>query len=149
MNERRFERGVSLPETAIVMAVLLALMFGIMDFGRALYTYSTVAQLARQGARWAVVRGSNCTVYASACPAQSGSTDIEPYIRSISAGGMDANSIHASLSWPPPCSSTSETANQAGCTASVTVSYRFNFLLPWMPSSSINMSSTSAMVIAN
>jgi Flp pilus assembly protein TadG len=148
MNDRKFERGVSLPETAIVMAVLLALMFGIMDFGRALYTYSTVAQLARQGARWAVVRGSNCTVYASACPAQSGSTDIQPYIRSISAGGMDANSINAQLNFTTPCSN-NKTTNQAGCTASVTVSYRFNFLLPWMPSSSINMSSTSAMVIAN
>ena len=68
MKPKHGERGASLVETVIVMGVLLALMFGIIDFGRALYTYSFVAQLARQGARWAIVRGANCTVLARWAP---------------------------------------------------------------------------------
>jgi len=148
VTERRFERGVSLPETAIVMAVLLAIMFGIIDFGRALYTYSSVAQLAREGARWAMVRGSNCTVYASACPAVTGNSDIQPYVQSLSPGGMDVGSISADLQFVTPCAN-NKSGNQAGCTASVTVSYPFSFMLPWVPNTTITMSSTSQMTIAN
>ena len=62
MKRQGAQRGASLPETAIVMAVLLALLFGIIDFGRAMYTYAFVAQLAREGARWAIVRGNQCSV---------------------------------------------------------------------------------------
>jgi hypothetical protein len=148
MNERRFERGASLPETAIVMAVFLALMFGIVDFGRALYTYSTVAQLAREGARWAIVRGANCNLYPTACPAQHGHDDIEPYVQSLNVGGMDTHSISADLEFTTPCGNNASD-NQPGCTASVTVSYVFSFMMPWVPHTQITMTSTSQMIIAN
>ena len=46
MMPRVRERGSTLPETVIVMSVLLAVMFGIIDFGRALYTYGFVTRRA-------------------------------------------------------------------------------------------------------
>jgi Flp pilus assembly protein TadG len=137
------------------MTVLLAMMFGIIDFGRAMYTYSYVAQLARQGARWAIVRGANCTAYATACPASSGTSDIQPYIQSLNEGAMDTSSIQANLQFSSnsaDCASESSglPSNKPGCIAQVTVRYPFNFMLPWvLPGTTITMQSTSKMVNAN
>jgi len=140
------ERGASLPETALVIAIVLTLMFGIIDFGRALYTYGFVAQLAREGARWAIVRGSECTKL-DHCPAQGGTTDIEPYIQSLSEGATNASSIVATLQWPN-CPNGATGSNSPGCTAEVTVTYPFTFMLPYLPKAAITMSSTSEMVIS-
>lgn len=132
-------------ETVIVMTVLLAMMFGIIDFGRALYTYSFVAQLARQGARWTIVRGTNCNVL-DHCSALS--SDVQTYVQSLSYGATNSSNISASAS------SSSSGCNAGGpfapgCTVKVTVSYPFNFMLPFVPSTTINMSSSSTMVVSN
>ena len=91
--KRHGERGSSLPEAAIVMTLLLTMLFGIVDFGRAFYTYDLVSHLARQGARWAIVRGSQCSGL-DHCPAQQGSTDIQPYVQSLSEGATDGEPNH-------------------------------------------------------
>jgi Flp pilus assembly protein TadG len=148
VEARRGERGGTLPETVIVMSVLLAVMFGIIDFGRALYTYSFVTNAARQGARWAIVRGSKCTLL-DHCPAAKGSTDIQPYVQGLSEGAMTANNISASLSFPScPSGVVSANGNSPGCVAEVTVQYPFKFMLPFLPAG-IQLSSTSEMVISN
>lgn len=150
MTPSRSERGASLPETAIVMGVLLAMLFAIIDFGRAMYTYAFVAQLARQGARWAIVRGSQCTLL-DHCNASSG--DVQNYVRSLSVGATNTNNITVTATWPsnqcPPGSS----GNAPGCVVSVNVQYPFPFMLPYLPKSgsspmSVTMSSTAQMVIS-
>jgi hypothetical protein len=141
MRRSHGERGSTLAETAIVMGVLLAVTLGIMDFGRALYTYSFVANAARQGARWAIVRGANCTML-DHCPAQSGSTDIEPYVQSLSEGATKASNITASLSFPGG-------NNAPGSVAEVTVQYPFTFIAPFLSRLGFTMTSTSQMVISN
>jgi len=146
MNINRGERGSSLPETVIVMSVLLALMFGIIDFGRAMYTYSFVAQLARQGARWAVVRGSNCTLLDHCQAAQS---DVQNYVQSLNEGATVSSSISVVTNWPGPAA-TCITTHAPGCVVSVTVSYPFKFFLPWvLPGNLWSLSSTSQMVVSN
>lgn len=45
------ERGTSLIEFAIVLTILLALTFGMIDFGRYVYTISVVRAAAQEGAR--------------------------------------------------------------------------------------------------
>jgi TadE-like protein len=52
---RRNERGTALVEFALIAPLLFLLLFGIIDFGRALNYYNQVAQLAGQGARAAAV----------------------------------------------------------------------------------------------
>ncbi|HEX3457354.1 MAG TPA: TadE/TadG family type IV pilus assembly protein [Candidatus Baltobacteraceae bacterium] len=146
--KRHGERGASLPEAAIVMTLLLTFMFGVVDFGRAFYTYGLVGHLARQGARWAIVRGSQCSGL-DHCPAQPGAADIQPYIRSLSEGATDPTQITAQLSFPS-CTGASGGANDApGCVAQVTVTYPFSFLLPFVHSGQITMTSSSQMVISN
>ncbi len=48
-------QGQSLVEMAFVVLIFLFLLFGIIEFGRALWTYNTIVHATRAGARWAVV----------------------------------------------------------------------------------------------
>jgi hypothetical protein len=51
MRRRRAQAGVGLVEFALTVPVLLAVTFGMIDFGRAINADTTVADAARQGAR--------------------------------------------------------------------------------------------------
>ena len=135
---RHGQRASGLPEMAIAATALLALMFGIIDFGRAMYTYSFVAQLARTGARWAIVRGSGCTVL-DHCNATS--ANVQTYVQSLSEGMTNSSKISVTAIWPQDC-------NATGCTVLVAVTYPFAFLTGVLPGAAFNMSSSSQMVIS-
>ena len=49
------EKGQALLEFAAVTLVFFILVFGIIEFGRALWTWNTIVQATREGARYAVV----------------------------------------------------------------------------------------------
>src|SRR5919201_6346799 len=53
----RSERGAAIVEFAIVLPLLLLFIFGIIDFGRALYMKNNLTLAAREGARIASVQG--------------------------------------------------------------------------------------------
>jgi Flp pilus assembly protein TadG len=53
-KKRRDERGATLVEFAIGATVFLTAMFGVIEFGRALWTHNALADAARRGARYAV-----------------------------------------------------------------------------------------------
>ena len=101
-----------------------------------------VAQLAREGARWMIVRGSQCSLL-DHCDA--GQNDVQTYIRGLSEGMTNPNNIVVSS---PAYSGCAALSNAPGCTVAVTVTYPFNFLLPYLPVGTLNMSSTSKMVIS-
>jgi len=49
---KNMQRGVAMIELAIVLPLLLAICFAITEFGRAIYTYNTIAKSARDAARY-------------------------------------------------------------------------------------------------
>ena len=49
------QRGQTLVEFALVVLIFLVILFGILEFSRALWTYNTIVQATRAGARFAVV----------------------------------------------------------------------------------------------
>ena len=59
MHPRHGERGNALIETAITMPILLLLMVGIFEIGRAYETWQVLANAAREGARMSVVPNSD------------------------------------------------------------------------------------------
>jgi Flp pilus assembly protein TadG len=137
------ERGTNLVEYAIVLTLLLTTMFGLIDFGRALYAYHFVSNAAREGTRYAVVRGSSCT--SPGCPASS--NDIEDYLEN--APGIDHTQLSVTTTWNPNGSpNCSVTSNAPGCVVKVQVSYNFKFMLPFLPKSTVVMQSSSQMVIS-
>lgn len=151
--KRYWQRGSSLVETAIVLNLFLVLLLGILDAGRALYTYHLVDNAARIGARFAIVHGSNCAHTASGTdqwPCNAGQTEIQNYVQAQSVV-MGLGSPAVAVSWPggnPGCTASSSPYSAQGCLVKVTVTYTFD---PWFPiafASNIPMSSTSQMIIS-
>lgn len=55
-KNRAHEAGISLLETAMVIPLLLIMLAGVVDVGRAYHTYITTINAAREGARFGVNR---------------------------------------------------------------------------------------------
>lgn len=138
-------------EFAFVVPVVLAMMFAVVDFGRALYTYHFVSSAAREATRWASVRGKECTDYPKACPASA--ADVQEYVESITPTGIDGSAARLSVgtSWllppgdPGKCPTDPKTP---GCAVQVQVQYKFRFLFPFLPSQTYTMTSSSQMIIS-
>ena len=52
MSSSRNQRGVALIELALTIGILITIVFGITEFGRAIYQYDTLAKAARDAARY-------------------------------------------------------------------------------------------------
>jgi hypothetical protein len=50
------QRGVAMIELGVTLALLVTIVFGITEFGRAIYQYNTLAKAVRDGARFLAVR---------------------------------------------------------------------------------------------
>ena len=123
------ERGTTLVEFSIGVTVFLMSMFGVVEFGRALYTHNALADAARRGARYATLHSStdtqgvkNVVVYGD--PA-GGS---QPLVPNLSTANVSVNYSDFAL-------------NKGTVTVSIT-SYQFQFVLP-LVSSGITMPSYS------
>lgn len=55
MSTRRRQRGQALVETALVLPILLIMIIGLFDVGRAVFAYNTATNAAREAARLAIV----------------------------------------------------------------------------------------------
>jgi Flp pilus assembly protein TadG len=53
------ERGGTLVEFAIAATVFLTAMFGVIEFGRAIWTHNALTDAARRGARYAVLHSQD------------------------------------------------------------------------------------------
>jgi Flp pilus assembly protein TadG len=147
MSLRSRERGSSLVELAFVLAFLLTMVFGIVDFGRALYTYHFVSNAAREATRWASVRGRTSTLPGG----WADNTNVQTLVKNVSGMGLDPTKITATTSWPitsfssPTCGAT---PNNPGCVVEVQVQYEYDFLFPFLRIAPLTMTSTSQMVIS-
>jgi Flp pilus assembly protein TadG len=144
------EHGSTLVETALSLVLLFTVVFGIMEIGWALYTYLFVSQAAREGTRYAIVRGSTCAAPGSLCTDAS-QADIRSYIQNLGYFGINSNNMTVTATWPTTgaaCTPSSTPCNNPGNLVQVTVAYRFPLSIPFVRASTINMSSTSQMVIS-
>jgi Flp pilus assembly protein TadG len=145
----RGESGAEVVEFALVMMGLFLVLFGIMGFGQALYAYHFVSHAAREGARFAIVRGSSCITWTTACPASP--TDVQNYVVSISPPGISTSStdLTVTTTWPGVAAGTACPANGTpGCPVNVQIQYKFHFIFPLLSSSGVTMTSASQMVIS-
>ncbi|HXM05883.1 MAG TPA: TadE/TadG family type IV pilus assembly protein [Candidatus Acidoferrum sp.] len=144
------ERGASMAETAIVMTCVLLLIFGIIDFARMTYTYSFVANAARMGARWMIVRGtSSCTsgngIQIDNCNAKNSA--LTSYVQNLDVGLLKASNITVTGPTYTLCPGTA-TGGGPGCTVTVVVSYPFAFIAPYFTKAAWQVSSTSQMIVS-
>ncbi len=131
-GQERAQAGQSLTELPIALVLFLVLSFGIVDAGRLIYAYNAVSLSAREGVRWAAVRGGT-----SGRPASK--ADIQDFVQGKTVGVP----VTVDVSWIP------DGNNQPGSAVVVTVTNAFAPIapLPLVPRS-INLTSKSRMVIS-
>jgi len=91
----RLDRGnqaQALVEFALVLPLLLLLIIGIIDFGRALFVYSEVSNAAREAVRYGAVNSADCNEIANRAHslfslAPSGSINISIFIETPNTSG--------------------------------------------------------------
>ncbi len=128
---RKNQRGSGMIELAISLLGFLFLVFGVMDFGMAIYDSNSCTSAAQDGARYASVHGSQSTSPAS-------SDDIANYVKS-GLIAMDASKLSVNTTWTPD--------NNPGSTVQVVVSYTVSPLSGLAIGKSFTVSSTATSVI--
>ena len=154
------ESGSALVEMAISSALIFALFFGIIEFGFALYDYQYVDEAARGLTRYAIVNGSSCTAMPNCGFTDSGTT-LQTYARTnYIYPGLDLTKVTVTNTWYSPVHNTDGTVkswsacasgtgcNKPGYLINVTVSYPYLLSIPFWRQTTLNVSSTSSMVIS-
>jgi len=146
----RTRKGSGLVEFALTVTLLLAFLFGIIDFGRAVYAYEFVTYAARTGARWACVRGSFCTNGSKSCTASA--TQIQTFVEGLAMAGLDPTQIAINTTstylWPGNASGCSAGSNNPGCPVKVRVTYNYASTIPFMRITTLPLNAVSEMVIS-
>jgi len=106
LSHLRRDRGAAAVEFALILPALLLILFGIIDFGRMYNAQITASQAAREGARVAMLGGSDAEV-----------TDRVRW----AAGPADVASAVVTACPPEP---------DRDDDARVVVTYRFSFVTP-------------------
>ncbi len=114
------ERGAAMVEFAIVLPLLLMLVFGIIEFGRAYNNQVTLTHAAREGVRELTISGDPDAAMAAATAAASSSLKAELLTFDL-------------------------TACTPGDPAEMRVNYPFQFFVPFLPSSPLTLTGTGVM----
>jgi Flp pilus assembly protein TadG len=113
-------------EMAIASPLFFLLMFGIAEFGRALWQYGSMSHGAREAARYAVVRGAESGRAATA-------QEVQDYVRTVV--GLSNSTV--TTTWQPD--------NEPGSVVQVLVQDTFVPAMGFVPS--FSLSARSEMVI--
>jgi Flp pilus assembly protein TadG len=147
-------RGQSLVEFALIFPIIILLIAGFFEIGRAVFAYNLIANAARQGARVATV---NQLADVTECD-ESWPID-DPYqphwsirgcaILAAKTIGISTSNVSVSYAPPPDTTLTCSPTLHVGCIASVTVTYSFTVATPFVNKliGPITMSQTSTMPV--
>jgi Flp pilus assembly protein TadG len=128
----RWSKGQSAVEFGMTISGVLMLGLAITNFAMAISAYNFVCYGARDATRYAAVRGATS-------PTPASSSDIRAFVVS-EAAGIDPSHLTVATTWSPD--------NQPNSTVAVKVQYNFQFQIPFVPLSPVNLSSNSQLVIS-
>jgi Flp pilus assembly protein TadG len=118
---RRDQRGTALVEFALVAFPLFLILFGIIDFGRALNYYNDMTQLAGQGARFAAVNQEPCNTGQVGCTPGNATGSFQQDLAAWNDSPELKNKVMV-------CIKNNPTTTVVGSPVTVKVSYTFHFL---------------------
>lgn len=140
-NKQIVERvdGASLVEFAVSFSLFMTLIFVLMETCIAFYTYGMISDCAREATRWAIVRGSTCVTSAStSCTATT--TTVSSHATGMGFPNPGGGTINATTTYPD--------GNEApGSRVKVAISYTFPIRIPFVPQTSLALSTASEMYI--
>lgn len=104
LNRRQNERGTTVAEFAVVALLFFTIIFGIIEFGRLLYTHNALTDATRRGARFAALHSSgdgdkvrNEVVYGSKASADDFDKDTAtPVINGLTTDMVEVEYVGAS-----------------------------------------------------
>ncbi len=147
-------RGQSLVEFALILPIIILLIAGFVEIGRAVFAYNTIANAARQGARVAAVNQlANVTDCDESRPIED---PYEPHwsirgcvIAAANVLGVTTSNVTVTYAAPPSTTLTCSPTLHVGCIASITVTYNFTVATPFVNKliGPITMHQTSQMPI--
>jgi Flp pilus assembly protein TadG len=150
----RRSQGQSLVEFALVFPIIILLVMGFAEIGRAVYAFNTIANAARQGARVAAV---NQLADVTECDESRPIEDpYEPHwsmrgCAILAAKTIGVTTSNISVAYTPPIGTTldCDPTLHVGCIADVTVTYHYTVSTPFVNLliGPITMSQTSAMPV--
>lgn len=150
------DQGSELVEFAFASIIILGCLFTILYGSVALYADHYVAGAAREGARYAMVRGSSwgglpcATISSFSCTATD--ANVASFVKSTLAPGLSPNDLTVTTNWPgttpagAPCDTTNGT-NSPYCSVNIKVSYSLKSFLPFLPRRALLFSSSSTASI--
>lgn len=149
---KRNEEGSSIVEMAIASSIVLAVLIGVFQASLMLYTYHFLSYAARDGARYAMVRGSGSCLTAgvstsniAGCNDKTGS-GVVGHVESLAFPGINwvtqCTTPCVSVTWP-------NGSNAPGNPVKVQVSYPYTLYVPWVKPINLTLKSTSQMIISN
>ncbi len=98
-SARRDEGGQALVELAVALPLVLLIITGLFDLGRAVWQENTLAYAAREGTRYAIVHGSGFPDPALiAWP--NNTTQVENVVRNAALGVAN---VTVTVTWPNGC----------------------------------------------
>jgi len=118
-------RGSALVEFALVSFQLLLVIFAAFEFGRMILVYTTVANAARVGVRYAIVHGNTSTTTGVDGPSGPGSnpTNVLNVVNDYAGVGLlDLSKLTVTVSYP-------DASNAPGSRVTVTTAYAYD---PWV-----------------
>lgn len=131
------ERGQALVEFALVGIVFFLLVLGMIDVGRAVWNYNTLAEATREGTRYAIVHGAD----SSAPSGPSNDANVKQEVQKF-ASGLNASRLTVTVNWP-------DGANEAGNRVGVTSQYVYDPIFDFLGIVNFTMTSSSTMEITN
>lgn len=156
-DARRRGRGQALVEFAFVFPIIALMVFAFIDVGRAVFSYNTLTNAAREAARVAVVNQLDPAAAPWRCQANK---PVENVLSpnwtfrgcAMTAGAaLGVGSADVSVSYAAPPGSTLEcsTVVNVGCIVTVTVVHAFSPITPVAGSiiGSMSFSATSSMPV--
>jgi len=131
----------------VMLLVLPLMIFGIINFATALYTYSEVSYAANAGARWASVRGSTYTCSSCTPTGPATQDDISTYVSGMADWLNSGSAPSVTATWIPN-SCPSGTSNCPGSKVQVQVQYNFPITVPFFSPVTLPLTATTQMVIS-
>jgi len=146
-------------EFALVAPIFFLLLFGLIDFGRYVYYVQILNNAAREGARYAIVHGSQ-SLNPSGPPAPGTTSNDIPGTNVVDVAkqyaiGVIGNSSVLSIvpTWwdtvtpPDPAASTGNGTNSRENVIQVIVTYQYRSVIPLVPIPPIQVQGSSTLVI--
>lgn len=143
----RKQRGSTLVEVPFAILWVLLVIFGLTEAARLMLAYTTLAEAARAGTRYAIVHGSYRTGSGVDGPSGPGNTaNVEAVVKKVTtAAGLPAANVTVYDSDAEPMYL--DGTNNIGARVRVKVSYPFSSVLPLLMPVSVTIGGTSAGVI--